>query len=171
MQEITGIPTEEQIASAKPTAERLAKGPVAVVECFQEIPCNPCATSCSTGAIQPFADINDLPRIDWELCNGCTRCVGFCPGLAIFIVDETYSESESLVKIPWEFSYLPETGEEVAGLNREGREVARVRVVRIQPSPRKNRAHILWLAVPKDKAFEIRSIELKHQPSTQVSGG
>jgi Fe-S-cluster-containing hydrogenase component 2 len=171
MQEQTGVPSAEQIARTIPPKERLAQGPVAVVECFQEIPCNPCATSCSTGAIHPFADINDLPQIDWEKCNGCTRCVGFCPGLAIFIVDDTYSETESIVKIPWEFSYLPREGEEVAGLNREGREVARVKIKKIQPSPRKNRAHILWLVVPKEQAFAVRSIELKQTISSKVSGG
>jgi Fe-S-cluster-containing hydrogenase component 2 len=161
MQEKIGVPTAEQIASTIPPQERLATGPVAVVECFQEIPCNPCYTACSTGAIQPFTDINQLPQIDWEQCNGCTRCVGFCPGLAIFIVDDTYSDTESIVKIPWEFSYLPKEGEEVAGMNREGKEVARVIVKKIQQSPKKNRAHILWLIVPKELAFEIRSIALQ----------
>lgn len=161
MLEQTGIPTAEQILSTIPSRKRLAKGPVAIVECFQEIPCDPCYTSCTTGAMLPFEDINQLPRIDWETCNGCGRCVGFCPGLAIFIVDDTYSEAESLVKIPWEFSYLPEEGEEVAGLNREGREVTRVRVKKVQPSPKKNKAHILWLVVPKEQAFDVRSIALK----------
>lgn len=157
----TGVPTADQILRTIPAKQRLAKGPVAVVECFQEIPCDPCNTSCTTGAIAPFEDINQLPRIDWEKCNGCGRCVGFCPGLAIFIVDDTYSETESIVRIPWEFSFLPTVGEQVAGLNREGREVAQVTVKMIQPSPKKNKVHILWLVVPKELAFEVRSIAPK----------
>jgi Fe-S-cluster-containing hydrogenase component 2 len=157
----TGVPTADQILRTIPAKQRLAKGPVAVVECFQEIPCDPCYTSCTTGAIAPFEDINQLPRIDWEKCNGCGRCAGFCPGLAIFIVDDTYSETESIVRIPWEFSFLPKVGEQVAGLNREGREVAQVTVKKIQPSPKINKAHILWLVVPKELAFEVRSIAPK----------
>lgn len=161
MLEQTGVPSADQILSAIPPKKRLAKGPVAVVECFQQIPCDPCSTSCKTGAILPFEDINDLPRIDWDTCNGCGKCAGFCPGLAIFIVDDTYSDTESIVRIPWEFGNLPKEGDIVAGLNREGRKVASVTVKKIQPSPKKNKAHLLWLIVPKELAFEIRSIALK----------
>ena len=132
----TGIPTPEQIKAVKPPQERLEKGPVAIVECFQEIPCDPCFTSCSRGAILPFKDINDLPRIDYDRCNGCGNCVGHCPGLAIFIVDETYGENEALIKIPWEFLRLPPAGSRVAGLNREGKEVAPV-TVKILRSPKR----------------------------------
>jgi hypothetical protein len=81
--------------------------------------------------------------------------------LAIFIVDETYSEKEALIKIPWEFLRLPPEGSQVAGLNREGNEVARVTVKKVQRSPKKNGAHILTLIVPKELAYEIRSISPK----------
>ncbi len=157
----TGVPTREQVESVKPDRERLARGPVAVIECFQQIPCDPCYTACSRGAIQPFADINDLPRIDFGKCNGCGLCVAYCPGLAVFVVDETYSETEALVRIPWEFLNRPEAGQKAPGLNREGKEVALVTVKRVQPSPSKNGAYILWLAVPKELAFEVRSIPVK----------
>jgi Fe-S-cluster-containing hydrogenase component 2 len=154
----TGVPTQRQIEAVKPPPERLRKGPVAVVECFQEIPCDPCFTSCTRGAILPFADINDLPQLDYDRCNGCGTCVGFCPGLAIFIVDETYSKQEALIKIPWEFLSLPPEGSQVQGLNREGRAVARVTVKKVQRSPKKNGANILTLVVPTELAYEIRSI-------------
>lgn len=154
----TGVPTEKQIEKIKPSLERLGKGPVAVVECFQEIPCDPCFTACKQGAIQPFEDINDLPVIDNDKCNGCGVCVSYCPGLAIFIVDETYSETEAIIRIPWEFLPLPAKGAQVAGLNREGREVTRVTLKKVQPSPKKNGSYILWLVVPKEFAHEVRSI-------------
>ncbi len=35
-------------------------------------------------------------------------CVSNCPGLSIVVVDETYSEKEALVKIPYEFLPLAE---------------------------------------------------------------
>lgn len=158
MLERTGVPTKEQLESIRPSKERLAKGPVAIIECFQEIPCDPCNTACNRGAILPFEDINNLPKMEFENCNGCGICVGYCPGLAIFIVDETYSDTEAMVRIPWEFSNIPPEGSKVDGLDREGKKVTDVTIKRIQPSPKKNGAHILWLLVPKEKAFEVRSI-------------
>lgn len=170
MLEQTGIPTAEQILSTIPPKKRLARGPVAIVECFQQIPCDPCSTSCPTGAILPFDDISHLPQIHWETCSGCGKCVGYCPGLAIFIVDDTYSETHSIVRIPWEFSYLPCEGETVPGLSRAGEELARVTVKKIQQSPKKNRAHILWLEVPKELAFAIRSIARKQEGLNNQQG-
>ena len=39
-----GFPSFEEIKEATgwPSEERLAKGPVAICECVQQIPCNPC---------------------------------------------------------------------------------------------------------------------------------
>ncbi len=38
----TGVPDEKDLASVTPTKKRLEEGPVVMVECFQEIPCDPC---------------------------------------------------------------------------------------------------------------------------------
>ena len=156
----TGIPTREQVEAIKPSKERLARGPVAIVECFQEIPCDPCYTACSRGGFLPFDDINDLPIMDFEKCNGCGICIGFCPGLAIFIVDETYSDKEALVMIPWEFLPVPEEGSTVEGLNREGKASAPVQVKKVRPSTKKSSTYVITLIVPKKQAHEIRSIKL-----------
>ncbi len=158
MLEKTGIPSKEQIEAVKPSKERLAEGPVVIVECFQEIPCDPCYTACKQGGFLPFKDINDLPRMDFEKCNGCGICVGACPGLAVFIVDETYSEDEALLTIPWEFLPVPTEGSTVQGLNREGEAVARVKVKKVRSAGKNNNTSILTLIVPKPFAYEIRSI-------------
>ena len=71
----TGVPTKEDIASITPPREVLEKGPVAVIECFQKIPCNPCYTACKFDAIKPFEDINDRPVIDFDKCTACGQCV------------------------------------------------------------------------------------------------
>ena len=60
----TGIPTQKDLESVVPSKERLAKGPVAIMECFEKIPCNPCYTSCKRGAITEFEDINDRPQLN-----------------------------------------------------------------------------------------------------------
>jgi len=46
MLEKTGIATQEMVMNVFPSIERINKGPVAVIECFQNIPCNPCQTAC-----------------------------------------------------------------------------------------------------------------------------
>ena len=48
-----GYPTMEEIKAANgwPTEERFAQGPVAIAECVQEIPCNPCEGACPFHAI------------------------------------------------------------------------------------------------------------------------
>jgi Fe-S-cluster-containing hydrogenase component 2 len=156
----TGIPTPEELAAVKPPKERLAKGPVAVVECFQKIPCDPCYSACKRGGFLAFEDINDLPRMDYDNCNGCGICIGACPGLAIFVIDETYSAQETLVTIPWEFLPVPEEGSKVWGLNRSGEPVAPVKVVKVRPATKKNGASVISLAVPKELAYDIRSIRI-----------
>ena len=79
----TGVPTREDIKRVKPPAGKQRKGPVAIIECFQKIPCDPCFAACPVEAISEFDNINDLPEIDWEKCTGCGVCIAFCPGLAI----------------------------------------------------------------------------------------
>ncbi|MDW7729753.1 MAG: 4Fe-4S binding protein [Bacillota bacterium] len=159
--EKNGIPTPTQLAVIKPSKERLAKGPVVLVECFQKIPCDPCYSACKRGGFLPFEDINDLPQMDYDKCNGCGICIGACPGLAIFVIDETYSEQEALLTIPWEFLPVPDEGSTVRGLNRSGEPVAPVKVAKVRPSAKKNGAMIISLAVPKELADDIRSIRVK----------
>jgi Fe-S-cluster-containing hydrogenase component 2 len=154
----TGVPTKEDLQKVAPSAERLAKGPVAVIECFQRIPCNPCYTACKRGAIKEFRDINDLPEIDHDLCNGCGLCVSKCPGLAIFIIDETYSEKEALVKLPYEFVPLPKEGDTVKAMDREGRVVGEARVVKIQNGKYEDRTPVISVAVPKELSMVVRNI-------------
>ncbi|ACB85327.1 ATP-binding protein [Natranaerobius thermophilus] len=154
----TGVPSEKLQEQVKPPEHRREQGPVVMVECFQEIPCDPCNKACNFGAIKPFEDINDLPEVDFDKCNGCGVCVGYCPGLAIFIIDETYSQETDLVKIPYEFSPLPEKGQVVQGLDREGKYVTDVKVSQVRESSRKNRVYILSLEVPKGYGYTVRNI-------------
>lgn len=140
----------------RPSLARLAAGPVAVIECTQKIPCNPCADACPQGAIKPLGDINDCPELDTGRCNGCGACLANCPGLAIFVVDYSYSPDLALVKIPYEFSPVPEPGDRVEALNRAGQPVGMAEVVRVQTF--KNKTRVLGLAVPQAIAMETRHI-------------
>lgn len=154
----TGIPAKEDVAAVTPPEDRFSQGPVAIVECFQEIPCNPCVEACRRGAIIPLKDINDLPKVDFGKCNGCGLCIVQCPGLAIFVVDKTYSDTHAVVRLPYEFLPLPERGQFAAGLDREGKERGLFEVVRVIPGAAKNKTTTVWLAVPKELAMDVRNI-------------
>ena len=158
---VTGVPTPEQVEKVFPCQERLNEGPVVVVECYQSIPCNPCYTACKTGAIKEFADINDLPSVDHSLCNGCSLCVSNCPGLAIMVVDNTYSEDEALVKLPYEFLPLPAAGEVVKGLDRAGNELCEAKVVKVQNSKALDKTPIVSIAVKKEFMKLVRNIRME----------
>jgi Fe-S-cluster-containing hydrogenase component 2 len=156
----TGIPTKEDVLKITPGEERFAKGPVVIVECFQEIPCNPCVDACNRGAITKKRDINDLPKVDFDKCNGCGLCIVQCPGLAIFVVDKTYSATHAVVRIPYEFVPVPEKGQLACGLDRGGEEKGWFEVVRVMSGGPKNKTTTIWLAVPKNLAMEVRSIRI-----------
>lgn len=143
-----------------PSKKRLEKGPVAVLECAERIPCNPCADACPQGAIV-IKEINDCPSLDEDLCNGCGTCMTHCPGLSIFVVDYTFGEDVGLVKIPYEFIPLPRTAQFVDALNRQGKCIGKAQVVRVQLSL--NKTNIVWLTVPKKLIMEVRGIRLNEE--------
>lgn len=140
-----------------PSEERLRKGPVAIIECIQEIPCDPCVHSCPQKAIS-LKTLSALPELDREKCIGCGLCVPSCPGLAVFLVDMTYSKDEALVQLPYEFLPVPKVGEHVDAVDREGNPKAKGKVVRVRIDPKTNRTAVLAVAVAKDVALDVRGI-------------
>lgn len=143
---------------AWPSAERLARGPVAIIECAQEIPCNPCEDACRQGAITVGEPITNLPQLAEDLCTGCGLCIAECPGQAIFVVNLTSSETESTVQLPYEFLPLPKKGEWVDGLNRAGEKVCAARVVKVLNPKSFDRTAVITVAVPKECAMHVRNI-------------
>ena len=153
-----GVPTQEDLQNIYPSVERLAQGPVSVIECFQQIPCNPCVEACNRGAIYIKGDINGLPLLAEERCNGCALCISRCPGLAIFVVDQTYSQEYGLVMLPYEYVPVPEKGQLVTGFNRAGDLLGQFEVIRVISGGKKNMTWVITLAVPQELLMEVRSI-------------
>ena len=164
----TGVPSGEDLKKVLPSTERLKRGPVAIFECFERIPCDPCHSSCPTGAVLPFADVNDLPRVDAEKCNGCGACVAACPGLAVFVVHLDYSPEEALVKLPYEFRPLPARGQVVKAMNREGAVIGDGRVVRVQVASSRTATPVVWVAVARENALDTRHIALGEMAPVEV---
>lgn len=158
----SGILTEEKQETVLPPMDlwEKKKNGLVVIECPQQIPCNPCHDSCPTGAILAFENIIDIPRIDYEKCTGCGRCVARCPGLACFVVDLTWGEeNEALMKLPHEMLPLPRAGDEVACLNRMGEEVHRGKVINVT-EPWKDCTRVVHVSVPKDMIMKIRAVKV-----------
>ncbi|SES65138.1 4Fe-4S dicluster domain-containing protein [Anaerobranca gottschalkii] len=155
----TGIPTDEELKKVFPSEERIKQGPVAIFECFQEIPCNPCESSCPKGAVKIGEDINKIPVVNHDICNGCTNCVGACPGLAIFVVEQKGDKGK--VTIPYEFLPLPKEGELVIGLDRRGEPVTKCKVIKIRNNSKLDRTAVITLEVEKGKENIIRFIKVE----------
>jgi Fe-S-cluster-containing hydrogenase component 2 len=140
-----------------PSEERLNKGPTAVIECVEEIPCNPCETVCSKNSIAVGKPITNLPRlVDQNSCNGCGNCVVRCPGLAIFIVDKTFSEKSTALSLPYELLPLPEINEKVKALNRNGEYVCEGTVHKVRAAKSLNHTNVVTIIIPKEFTNEVR---------------
>jgi len=158
-----GVLKAAELAGVLPSPERLARGPVVVVECVERIPCNPCVAACAKGPITMEGDINAPPRVDAERCDGCGVCISACPGLAIFIVDGSRGDGRASVMMPHEFRPLPKVGETVTALDREGREVCDAVVTRVLSAKALDRTPIVTLDVPAEHAMTARHFRRKAQ--------
>lgn len=161
MIEKTGIPSAEQVLEKFPDTARINRGRVAVVECYQCIPCNPCEKSCIFGAIRVGEDINNTPVIDFAKCVGCGACLARCPGLAIMLVDGTKGEDIVEMSIPYEFLPLPAVGSEVSALDRSGKRVATGRVTHVMNPQNYDRTPIVRFTVPRDMLYIVRNIAVE----------
>jgi Fe-S-cluster-containing hydrogenase component 2 len=151
-----GVPSQNDISPKLPSESRIKEKGYAIIECFQEIPCNPCVAACPKGAIKNMENINEIPQIDFDICDGCGLCIALCPGLAIFAIDDTDND-KTILKIPHEFN-PPEKGAVVVALDREGNEVSKVIVNRVVKT--KSKTYVIWLETNKDDASKIRAIKI-----------
>jgi Fe-S-cluster-containing hydrogenase component 2 len=156
-----GVLRPDELNGVMPSAARLSAGPVVIVECVEHIPCNPCVDACPKGAITIEGDINSVPSVDYDKCNGCGLCISACPGLAIFVVDASREDDRATVMVPYEFRPLPVPDEEVVALDRTGRKVCVGRVVRVVSTNALDRTPIVEIDVPKDAIADVRHFRPK----------
>lgn len=146
--------------STQVSINRRKKGSYVVIECPEKIPCDPCVDACPNGAIRIDGSIIELPEVDYEKCTGCLVCIPRCPGLAIFVIDET-PEDNAIVYIPYEFLPRPKKGDRAIGLDRDGKERCEVEITKVIDAKKFDRCAIVGFSVPKELAQEIRAIRLK----------
>lgn len=157
----TGIPSKSELEASPgyPGTEALSKGAIVVIECVQDIPCDPCEGACPEGAVVVGSPITNLPVFYPEKCDACGLCIPICPGQAIFRVDTTYSVEEATVSFPYEFLPMPEKGDVVRGVNRAGEVVCEAKVLRVQRPKSFDYTAVITVVVPKELAMEVRSMK------------
>jgi glycine/D-amino acid oxidase-like deaminating enzyme/Fe-S-cluster-containing hydrogenase component 2 len=133
------------------------KKAVVLIECSQDIPCNPCELSCPFGAITIGKDINQQPDVDIEKCRGCGKCLFKCPGRAIRMIKFDAGQGKSEISFPYEFLPLPSIGEEIALTDRDGRIIGKGSVVHIRNGEDLNKCSILKVETDRDIVEEVRS--------------
>ncbi len=163
MFEKTGIPSKEMVMGKFPSIDRINKGPVAVVECYKQIPCNPCQTACKFNAIHVGEDINNIPEVNRDNCTGCAICLSRCPGLAIMVVDGSKSDKTVEIKIPYEFLPLPKEGDVVKGVDREGNYLTDVKIVKVLNPKSFDRTPIVTFEADRKYIYDVRNIKLEVQ--------
>jgi len=133
------------------------KGVHPVIECTQNIPCNPCQDACPQKCIMVGDDITALPIIDEErACIDCGMCVASCSGQAIFLVDEDAGEGQATVTFPYEFLPLPEKGDIGIALNRKGEALCEAKIVKVKTSKAFDHTALVTMAVPQEQAMSAR---------------
>jgi thioredoxin reductase/Pyruvate/2-oxoacid:ferredoxin oxidoreductase delta subunit len=142
------------VAAARSAA---AHGFVPVIECTQNIPCNPCQDACKKGCIKVGATITRLPAVDPAVvCTGCGMCVASCSGQAIFLVNANYAPGYAAVALPYEFCPLPEVGDAGWALDRSGRVLGPAEVVGVKTAPVMDETAILTMKVPAEWVMTAR---------------
>lgn len=149
---------ELQSAPGIPSGDRMRRGPVAVVECVQEIPCNPCEAACPRHAIRVGTPITNRPALDPEKCTGCGLCVPQCPGLAIFVIDLSGPKETAVITFPYEYLPLPEAGETVDAVDRAGAVVGQGTVLRVVSTRAGNRTAAVSVEVAREHGMNVRGI-------------
>jgi len=147
--------TDEEVV--KYPGVKSIKGIHAVIECSQNIPCNPCQDSCPKKCIRIGDKITALPIVDEESkCIGCGMCVASCSGQAIFLVNEDYEEGYTYVTLPYEFLPLPTKGMKGVAFDRSGQEVSEAEVVEIKSLAAFDHTNLLTIKVPNEMGMRAR---------------
>lgn len=131
--------------------------------CYQQIPCNPCVTSCTKNCIKIDGNpIYDIP-IYTSGCIGCNQCVITCPALAITLVDKRKRNGNKvIVTLPFEFldQFLPEKDYDLTDF--EGNVIGKGEFINIKNYPKEKRSLVsLW--VDEEIADKVASFQLPLQ--------
>ncbi len=134
-----------------------------IINCLQEIPCNPCSTVCPVHSINMVGDpIMGIPQFS-DKCIGCMKCVLVCPGLAITLVDYRKDKENPTITLPYEISnQVVAVGDEVKCVDLDGNFVGNYPVQQVIDNP-KGKTQLVKIKVPKDVAKSIVSFKIQEK--------
>ncbi len=157
-----GYNTREELEELDvlPPEEIVKKKRVAIIECTEEVPCNPCAFVCRVDAIEKEG-LSTLAVVDWEKCSGCTLCVAVCPGLSIFL--QQIKDGKGYVTMPYELLPEPKVGAKALLMDRSGKVVGEGTIV--NPTYQaKGDAYPRWVVTVEmddpELSCEVRAIKI-----------
>lgn len=128
-----------------------------VIECTQNIPCNPCQTACHQGCISIGENITSLPiSVEGSKCVDCGMCVASCSGQAIFLVSKDPANGTAEVTMPYEFLPLPEKGDKGFGLSRSGQPICEATITGVRTSKAYDGTALVTMQVPIELAERAR---------------
>ena len=139
--------------------EKAAGGAVAVVDCEEKIPCNPCEEACRSKAIVVGDDICAPPRYAPERCDGCGRCVALCPGMAVYLLDRSAGDGTARITVPYEMRGEMEAGEEAWAVDGEGKPLGKGKIVKVVNMGRKDKTGLVTLEVPEEWVLKVRGVK------------
>lgn len=152
---VKGYPSPKEVKMKFPEEAVLMK-PKAIIECYQEIPCNPCETSCPFEAITIGDDINHIPMINFAKCTGCGICVHSCPGLAIMVAQ--VKNERAYYKIPYEMLPRPKKGDRWDAVNRKGDVIGKAQIEHVLLNSQTDRTAIITVSLEKQYLYDFVTV-------------
>jgi Fe-S-cluster-containing hydrogenase component 2 len=146
-----------------PSLAELEKRACLCIECVEEIPCNPCETSCPQHALMVGSPITNLPNIDRDKCTLCGLCIPACPGLAITI--KSIHGEQARIRFPWEYLPYPVPGDKVEMVDRMGESVCPGTIISVANPVRNNKTAVVTAEFPKKFVEDVIGMRRKNHES------